>query len=137
MNGLKGTYKLPEKITLGEGEDKWTYRRAERLMWTVRWDTDETKGPHVNAQFGKSPRVKYSFRLLPDAPQYVQTGNEATRANRTMDNIEGRLNDAAGWVAFDNRGRAEPVYWMGPLRAIKDLRDYFRRVATGDPPYRA
>jgi len=50
-----------------------------------------------------------------------------------MDNIEGRLNDAAGWVAFDNRGQAEPVYWMGPLRAIKDLRDYFRRVATGEP----
>lgn len=140
MTGLTGNWTLPQRYTLGEGDEKWTFPRGYELLWTVRWDFDPRlqNGLHVNTQFGRSrPQlVKYSWTLLPTSPQYSTKGPVGTRQERTYNELQYRLNKFVGYEPLENLDPgAERVFPEGERLALEAIKYYFRRVAVGELPY--
>lgn len=101
VTGLKGHYKLPQKLIASTGTNQQTFPSGTDLFWQIRWDYDRSKGPHVNAQFGFKDSSKFSYNL--DPSQYTNGDRQASMAN-----IAKGLNKQCKYSSSINRGKDTP-----------------------------
>ena len=118
VTGLQGYYILPEKITVGQGDNAQTFPSNTRLFWRIRWEFDQENGPHVNAQFGSHPSSKFAYLL--DSTKIV------VNQKATMNSIARGLNRATSYQANDSVGKDIPIWEFGEEKALEDLKDYFK-----------
>ncbi|KAK0517182.1 hypothetical protein JMJ35_000337 [Cladonia borealis] len=122
MTGLTGHYKLPQKLTVGTGENQQTFESGQNIFWRVRWDFDPVKGPHVNAQIGGKPSSKFAFQS--DQSEFDQSDdNSSNWPRKTMWKIAKGLNKKVGYSWRSNAGKDGPGSPRGEAQAVEDLKD--------------
>lgn len=154
VTGLAGDYLLPQKFTVGTGDNKQTFRARETLHWEVRWDHDERhgRGPHVNAQFGTRPLSKFAYYL--HESKYIQIPPEipAEWKKATSNQMFQRLSNKVKYPMNHNAGKTTPAFRKRAIMPNNDidpvineqcrldtinvLKEYFKAVATGTLVYR-
>lgn len=149
VTGLAGDYLLPQKFTVGTGDNKQTFRARETLHWEVRWDHDERhgRGPHVNAQFGTRPLSKFAYYL--HESKYIQIPPEipAEWKKETSNQMFQRLSNKVKYPMNHNAGKTTPAFRKRAIMPNNDidpvineqcrldtinvLKEYFKAVAAG------
>lgn len=123
---LEGHFKLPNKVTIGTGDNQQTFQANENLFWRVRWDFDPTKGPHVNAQFGTKPSSKFAFRL---DPSKFTNGDPGA----SMGKVAQDKNKLVQYSKADNDRKSEPNFDKagGKDKVIENLKTAWKAIAEG------
>ncbi|KAI9655266.1 MAG: hypothetical protein M1829_000679 [Trizodia sp. TS-e1964] len=137
VTGLESIYTLTKKIYIGTGRNQKFFDSGTRLYWKVRWDYDEGKGPHVNAQFGKNPSSKFTYKLDPKKwPKVDSDGTEEDierarkRARRmAMVKIMSNLNAKVKNNGKINQSKPKKTWKTSEKDAVRDLKEYFKQVA--------
>ncbi|KAL8773087.1 MAG: hypothetical protein Q9194_004423 [Teloschistes cf. exilis] len=127
ITGLEGHYTLTQKMTIGTGDNQQLFTSGTKIFWRVRWDYDDTKGPHVNAQFGSNPSSKFAYSL--DSSRFPeQTENGGKKA---MQEVAKNLNKQCKYSSANNAGKDKPTWDTTEQQAIEDLKNYFKSVVNG------
>ncbi|CAD6579893.1 MAG: hypothetical protein ASARMPRED_009287 [Alectoria sarmentosa] len=132
VTGLNGHYTLPQKLTVGTGDNTNTFASGQSIYWQVRWDYDPEKGPHVNAQFGSTKSTKFAYQLARSQFQ-IPTNPENSAAKYTMSKIMKDLNSKAKYDLTVNMGKqGEPNYDLagGKQNALNNLKEAWKAVAN-------
>ena len=104
VTGLKGHYTFSEKSKIGWKHNARMFYKGDISFWSIWWDFDQHKGPHVNANFGAAGNaVEFAYLLNPD--KY-----EDNDPKKTMKRFANRLNTEA---KYDYRNL--PLLWPLPL----------------------
>lgn len=127
VTGLEGHYTLPQKTTIGTGDNQQTFQSGERLFWRIRWDFDPQKGPHVNGHFGTKPPSKFAYSL--DSSRWPEQGDNG--AKKAMNRIVKDMNSKVKYEQTTNEGKNQPTWDTTEKQAIEDLKNYFKAVANG------
>lgn len=127
VTGLEGNYTLPQKTTIGTGDNQQTFQSGERLFWRIRWDFDPQKGPHVNGHFGTKPPSKFAYSL--DSSRWPEQGDNG--AKKAMNRIVKDMNSKVKYEQTTNEGKNQPTWDTIEKQAIEDLKNYFKAVANG------
>lgn len=133
VTGLNGHYTLPQKLTVGTGDNTNTFGSGQRVFWQVRWDYDPVKGPHVNAQFDSS---KFAYQLASSQFQTPKKPNpeiENQAAKVTMAKITDDMNTMAKYSKENNMAKQEPDFQEagGEQNAISNLKEAWKAIANG------
>lgn len=123
ITGLNGHYKLPQKTVIGTGDNKQTFQSGQSIYWQVRWDFDQTNGPHVNGQFGTKPSSKFAY-----SQDLSKTGQTAAKF---MDATVKNLNKQCKYNGNLSYGKDTITWDTTEQQALEDLKSYFKSVANG------
>jgi hypothetical protein len=85
VTGLEGRAGSKLQITVN-GVNKKTLEKDE--FFRIRWDWDESKGVHVNAEFGSKDMYKIAFK----PSEWKVSPNDPTTYERTVRQQSSRLN---------------------------------------------
>ncbi|KAI4253091.1 MAG: hypothetical protein LQ352_003901 [Teloschistes flavicans] len=127
VTGLEGHYTLTQKATIGTGDNQQIFTSGTKIFWRIRWDYDENKGPHVNAQFGSNPSSKFAYSLdSSEFPDQTQNGGK-----KAMEQVAKNLNKQCKYSYGKNAGKSTPTWDTTEDQAIEDLKTYFKSVVNG------